>query len=1122
MEPCQHVQDLVLDSLYGLLEAEEEEVVRAHVALCPDCAAALAEAKTQHDLLARAAQVVSQVPVFVAPEDSPIHYAVPQSDPMVVPLRVVRRRRPWKRWLAVSAAAALLLTAGIGWNVYQRKLENQRGNLAQARKQVAAIDAQFVQVRDAAKRKQETHIAQTHNQPAHLQVVGPASYEPDAPSPLRITTRDVAGKPLSSKVFTRLLSEQKKELYRSEISSKGDALVSLPAGLSAAGNHVQLVVEASSGDARARVDQGIRLKEPALVTHLALNKSVFQVEEVLFFRTLTLERFSLRPVAEKIPLFFSLVDAKGKTVKQIPGQSGEGGIGGGEFALTKDLPAGEYTLRITQAGPNPRMLPQERRVEILRDVPPQFEFDRAQYFAGEKGKATFMARPGAGGGGFAKPQDLEIKSGPGVSINGKPPGASVKMQTDAEGNASIPFQLAPGVDEKEALLKILVQSGRNKEKVVQPIPVVASNLAVDFFPEGGDLLAGVPNRVYYRIRTPLGEPVTNPEGSVIILSPKKVILDVEQKQGLGMFTFTPEINETYRLWVTYPGGLAEIPDPFKKITMAARGVNLSVPEGVSKEGGPLQVVVHNTGLERRLAVVATCRGRVVAEEFLLAGKDASTINLAPVAGTRGVVRITLYDASAGSLTPLAERLIYRTPAEQLRLTVKGLKETFQKGERANLRIEASDERGRKTAAWIGAAVVDERALSPADLDAASPQAHFFLLSEIRRPQDLEQADLLLANSPQGRKALDLFLGTQGWRRFVPAESSSEPSSFAKNKKAKSEELLFSRENKSPATLAALHDAYLKECLDLINQETSRQRNELAQQKDRSMENVRLAAVELARLQNLPAEIIRIGAGILVLALLVVGVLFLVWGLIRLQRRVSPTVAFVGSCCAFLVCLILYGAGGSLPVPQADAERLLAGLSSKAWPALEDVEVSRTAVPHSGLSSGVFALALAPEKQGEKSSSPPLSTTATMRSTARNLSQLAKAESRDHSPLVNMEPSFLQDRFAQALKLQETLAKDGKSKGPSHPSLVGAKSKEGKKNLNAVELAREYPFTYQNRGRGPSAPSTLLWHPNLSAATGSAQVSFDLSPSPATYRIILFGNTSSGRLGSFQGKLKTSK
>src|SRR5260370_19921817 len=191
-----------------------------------------------------------------------------------------------------------------------------------------------------------------------------------------------------------------------------------------------------------------------------------------------------------------------------------------------------------------------------------------------------MARQPAGGGGFGKPQELEIKSGPGISLNNAAPGAPVKVRTDDKGNAPFTFKLPPTIDEADALLKVQVQNGKNKEKVTHPIPVVASSLAVDFFPEGGDLLAGVPNRVYFRIRTPLGEPVNNPQGSVIIMSmreAKKVILNGEQQQGLGMFTFTPEVNETYRCLVTYPNGVTETPNPFRHIKNQTPSVALSVP-----------------------------------------------------------------------------------------------------------------------------------------------------------------------------------------------------------------------------------------------------------------------------------------------------------------------------------------------------------------------------------------------------------------------------------------------------------------------------------------------------------------------------------------------------------------
>ena len=55
--------------------------------------------------------------------------------------------------------------------------------------------------------------------------------------------------------------------------------------------------------------------------------------------------------------------------------------------------------------------------------------------------------------------------------------------------------------------------------------------------------------------------------------------------------------------------------------------------------------------------------------------------------------------------------------------------------------------------------------------------HFLLTTEVRRSEDLEYADFLLGTHPKAAEALDLLLGTQGWRRFAeqnPAKFRKEP------------------------------------------------------------------------------------------------------------------------------------------------------------------------------------------------------------------------------------------------------------------------------------------------------------------------------------------------------------
>src|SRR5438445_12013327 len=53
-------------------------------------------------------------------------------------------------------------------------------------------------------------------------------------------------------------------------------------------------------------------------------------------------------------------------------------------------------------------------------------------------------------------------------------------------------------------------------------------------------------------------------------------------------------------------------------------------------------------------------------------------------------------------------------------------------------------------------------------------SHFLIAGDVKNPAELEHADFLLTDHPKAGVALDLLLGTQGWRRFaeqnmLPAE-----------------------------------------------------------------------------------------------------------------------------------------------------------------------------------------------------------------------------------------------------------------------------------------------------------------------------------------------------------------
>ena len=73
------------------------------------------------------------------------------------------------------------------------------------------------------------------------------------------------------------------------------------------------------------------------------------------------------------------------------------------------------------------------------------------------------------------------------------------------------FETAKTDTPPNATLSVNIQDGSDAEPIVRPIPLVTKNLKVEFFPEGGEMIDGVPGRVYFQVRTPARQ-ARRPEG----------------------------------------------------------------------------------------------------------------------------------------------------------------------------------------------------------------------------------------------------------------------------------------------------------------------------------------------------------------------------------------------------------------------------------------------------------------------------------------------------------------------------------------------------------------------------------------------------------------------------------
>ncbi len=803
MHTCTSCQAQMLEYLYDLLDAAERQAVQNHLDACPACQAELARAGEQRRLLAAAARMEFPEVRFTPPVGTP-QAAAPAVVPMPLP---VKKTRPWRRWAA--AAAILLALGGVAAPGVWMERDYSHANRVVAEKQAVASAARE-QMQDAARRMQdlpreeqskvdEARDALRASQ-LQLAVVGQETVAAGAPATYEILTRNLNNQPVAAAVDARVVGPDGRAVLGDVPVVKaadGKSTVTLPADLAVKPDSKLTLVVSARRDAGigATVSEEVNLVPPVYSTYLETDKPMYQPGEVVHYRSLTLDRFSLKPADEDLRLSYELVTpTRGvRTLAQnvngllsfkgdaetaaVAGPDGKPvrGVGAGEFVLDPNLAGGEYTLVCREAN---NRFPEQSRKFIVNNYPKQqlnkeLDFNRSTYGPGDEVAAHCKAV--RANGDPVRDQPVEAT----VLIDDKLYGADgmetnqpLRLRTDDKGAVVVRFKLPSSIERGEASLGVKFLGGA-VETITRPLPIVLKKLNVEFYPEGGDLAADLPNRVYFQVRTPLGKPADlkgrlYEDGKPLPVEVETLHDDKEPgvNQGEGRFEFTPKAGKKYELGIDSPVGIAG------RIALPAvkdDGVVLSVPDGVAAAGQPIKVVVRSKK-QRDLMVGLYCRGRLLHSVQLKKGETEAVLN--PADGVGGVCRVTVFEerAAAGNrreLTPVAERLIYRRPAKYLTVNLTPDRSSYVPGEKAKLDVETLDEKGKPAPAVVMLAVVDKSVLTLADekTHKAMP-THFLLTSEVRRPEDLEYADFLLGPQAEASQALDLLLGVQGWRRFA--------------------------------------------------------------------------------------------------------------------------------------------------------------------------------------------------------------------------------------------------------------------------------------------------------------------------------------------------------------------
>ena len=295
--------------------------------------------------------------------------------------------------------------------------------------------------------------------------------------------------------------------------------------------------------------------------------------------------------------------------------------------------------------------------------------------------------------------------------------------------------LAPGDYTRDMTLRVMRREFKNDPDKCK--------LQLSLFPEGGNLVAGVENRVAFEAAMSDGEQM---EGILFIGNEQVKTVN----RGRGTFTFVPE--KGYEREVVF-----KTSDGEKVSAMLPKPEGKGVAMKIIQEGDGIIIEANHVGLNAdSLALTIMHEGKV--EEF---HEFNSKFKIQNSKLEAGVHQATVFDTQG---RVWADRLFFVTKPELAKptLTIEGIKEGYSPYEKVELKIAPL--RLPPRGGTISLAIRDGYQADPL-FDNGNIMTEMLLSSELKGfiPNPGWYFE---KNDEEHRQALDLLMMTQGWRRFV--------------------------------------------------------------------------------------------------------------------------------------------------------------------------------------------------------------------------------------------------------------------------------------------------------------------------------------------------------------------
>lgn len=337
--------------------------------------------------------------------------------------------------------------------------------------------------------------------------------------------------------------------------------------------------------------------------------------------------------------------------------------------------------------------------------------------------------------------------------------AKGRGNTDDKGYLTVSATLTGVPDKSPELEADIAVTDQKNITTTLPLRSAFDKPDIQFFPEGGRLISGVPSVVAFKAIRADGMGI-EAKGTIVDNTGKTVADFASQHLGMGLVNFVPEADKTYKAQVTFANGektTADLPKP--RTSGVGLAVNNSSPDNlvVRIAATPAYLERHQDEL---FYLIARSGGVTCYAAQTRLQNESHSASIPKDKFPTGIVQITLF-TSTGS--PVSERLVFIRHGNVPTLSVTTDKPSYATRQKVRMGITAKYA-GQPAEGSFSVAVVDESKV-PYNEDAETSIMSSLLLSSdlkgyIEKPNYYFQ-------QPDNKKIadLDLLMLTQGYRAY---------------------------------------------------------------------------------------------------------------------------------------------------------------------------------------------------------------------------------------------------------------------------------------------------------------------------------------------------------------------